>query len=96
MAAILLLAGTKGKRKILPNSNVMLHDLSGASNGKFRDILIEVKEMNKTHNKIINIIKENTNLSEAQIEELLKNDFWMNSEEALKYGIVDKIIKKES
>ena len=98
MAAILLLAGTKGKRKILPNSNVMLHDLSGGAKGKFQDIMIEVKEMNKIHEKIFNIIKENTNLTEQQIEENLKNDFWLTSEEALKYGIVDKIvtIKKES
>lgn len=92
MAAILLMSGTKGKRKILPNSNVMLHDLSGGATGKYKDIMIEVKEMNKIHNKIHNIIKQNTNLTEEQIEENLKNDFWLNSKEALEYGIVDKII----
>lgn len=92
MAAILLLSGTKGKRKILPNSTVMLHDLSGGAKGKFSDIMIEVKEMEKIHHKIFNIIKENTNLTEEQINENLKNDFWLNSEDALKYGIVDTII----
>ena len=93
MAALLLLSGTKGKRKILLNSNVMLHDLSGGASGKFKDIMIEVREMNRIHKKIYNIIKNNTKLSENQIEEKLKNDFWLNSEEALKYGIVDKIIE---
>ena len=92
MAAILLLSGTVGKRKILPNSTVMLHDLSGGTQGKFTDIMIEVKKMNKMHKKIFDIIKENTKLTEEQIENNLKNDFWLNSEEALKYGIVDKII----
>lgn len=96
MAAILLLSGTKGKRKILPNSNVMLHDLSGGATGKFNDIMIEVKEMQKIHQKIFNIIKQNTNLTEEQINDNLKNDFWLDSEEALKYGIVDKIILTKS
>lgn len=96
MAAILLLSGTKGKRKILPNSNVMLHDLSGGAKGKFSDIMVEVKEMQKVHQKIFDIIKQNTNLDEKQINENLKNDFWLNSEEALKYGIVDTIIKPKN
>ena len=93
MAAILLLAGTKGKRKILPNSKVMLHDLAGGAVGKYKDIMVEVEEINKLHDKIFDIIRKNTKLNEQQIEEILKRDFWLNSEEALEYGIVDKIIK---
>lgn len=93
MAAILLLAGTKGKRKILPNSKVMLHDLAGGAVGKYKDIMVEVEEINKLHNKIFDIIRKNTKLTEKQVEEILKRDFWLNSEEALEYGIVDKIIK---
>lgn len=92
MAAIILLVGTKGKRKILPNSKVMLHDLSGEAKGKFKDVITEVKEMNKLHNKIFEIIENNTNFTKEQIEENLKNDFWLNSEEALRFGLVDKII----
>lgn len=95
MAAIILLAGCKGKRKILPNSKVMLHDLSGEAKGKFKDVITEVKEMNKLHNKLFEIIKNNTNLTMEQIEENLKNDFWLNSDEALKYGVVDKIISNK-
>ncbi len=92
MAVIILLAGTKGKRKILPNSKVMLHDLLGEAKGKFKDVITEVKEINKLHNKLFGIIKNNTNLTMEQNEENLKNDFWLNSYEALKYGVVDKII----
>ena len=92
MAAIILLAGTKGKRKILPHSKVMLHDLSGGATGKYKDVLTEVNELNKLHDILFNIIKDKTCLTISQIEENLKNDFWLNSEEALKYGLVDKII----
>ena len=60
MAAILLMSGTKGKRKILPNSNVMLHDVSAGTSGKYKDIMVEVKELKKTHDKIFNIIRKNT------------------------------------
>lgn len=92
MAAIILLAGTKGKRKILPNSKVMLHDLSGEAKGKYKDVITEVKEMNKLHNKLFEIITEKTNLTMDQVEDKLKNDFWLSSEEALNYGLVDKIV----
>ena len=93
MAAILLISGTKGKRKILPNSNVMLHDLAGSAKGKFDDIMVEIKEIQKRQEKIFNIINKNTNLTKEQINEFLKKDFWLTSEEALKYGVVDQIIK---
>ena len=93
MAAILLISGTKGKRKILPNSNVMFHDLSGSAKGKFDDIMVEIKEIQKLHEKIFNIINKNTNLTKEQINEFLKKDFWLTSEETLKYGVVDQIIK---
>lgn len=92
MAAIILLSGTKGKRKILPNSRVMLHDLSGETKGKYKDIITEIQEMNKIHNRLFEIVRENTNLTINQIEEYLRNDFWLSGEEAVKYGIVDKII----
>ena len=93
MAAIILLSGTKGKRKILPNSKVMLHDLSGEAKGKYKDIITEVNELNKIHNNIFEIVRSKTNLSMEQIEEYLKNDFWLDCNEALKFGIVDKLIK---
>ena len=92
MAAILLLLGTKGKRMILPNSKVMLHDLSAGTSGKYNDMLIDFEQWNKTHEKMHKLIKENTYLTEEIIETKLKTDYWLTSEEALKFGIVDKII----
>ena len=96
MAALLLLSGTKGKRKILENSNVMLHDLSGGTTGKYGDIMAATQHMQKTHRKIFDIIQKNTNLTDEEIEVNLKNDFWLDSEEALRYGIVDKIISSSN
>ena len=93
MAAIILLSGTKGKRKILPNSKVMLHDLSGEVKGNYNTIVNEIEEMKKLHNIIFEIINENTNLTKKEIEKYLKKDFWITSKEALNYKIVDKIIK---
>ena len=96
MAALLLLSGTKGKRKILENSNVMLHDLSGGTTGKYGDIMAATQHMQKTHRKIFDIIQKNTNLTDEEIEVNLKNDFWLDSEEVLRYGIVDKIISSSN
>ena len=71
----------------------MLHDLSGEAKGKYKDIITEVNELNKIHNNIFEIVRSKTNLSMEQIEEYLKNDFWLDCNEALKFGIVDKLIK---
>ena len=95
MAAIILMSGTKGKRMILPNSKVMIHDLFGEAKGKFNDVLTEFEEMNKTRKTICNIISNNTAITNDQLENCLKKDFWINSSEAVKYGIVDKVITKE-
>ena len=92
MASILLMSGTKGKRKILTHSRVMLHELSTATDGKISDILVFTKEMQRTHKTLSNIIVENSALSEAQVEEELKKDFWLDSNQAIKLGIVDKIV----
>ena len=92
MAAIILLSGTKGKRKILPNSKVMLHDLSGEAKGNYNNIINEIEEIKKLHNKLFEIINLNTKLTKDEIKNNLEQDFWLTSNEALKYGIVDKII----
>lgn len=92
MASILLMSGTKGKRKILTHGRVMLHELSTATDGKISDILVYTNEIQRTHKTLSNIIVENSSLSKEQVEIELKKDFWLNSNEALKLGIVDKII----
>lgn len=92
MASILLMSGTKGKRKILTHGRVMLHELSTATDGKISDILVYTNEIQRTHKTLSNIIVENSSLSKEQVEIELKKDFWLNSNEALKLGIVDKIV----
>lgn len=92
MASILLMSGTKGKRKILTHGKVMLHELSTGTDGKISDILVFTNEIQKTHKTLSNIIVENSALSKEQVEIELKKDFWLDSNEALKLGIVDKII----
>lgn len=92
MASILLMSGTKGKRKILSHGRVMLHELSAGTDGKISDILVFTDEIKKTHNILIDIIAENSLLSKKQAELELKKDFWLDSGEAIKLGIVDKVI----
>lgn len=92
MASILLMSGTKGKRKILTHGRVMLHELSSSTDGKISDILVFTNEIQKTHKTLSEIIVENSSLSNEQVQIELKKDFWLDSSEALKFGIVDKII----
>lgn len=92
MASILLMSGTKGKRKMLPHGRVMLHELSTKTDGKISDILVFTNEIQKTHRSLLNIIVENSFLSQSQVEVELKKDFWLDCNEALRLGIVDKVI----
>lgn len=92
MASIILMSGTKGKRKILPHAKVMLHDISTGFDGKFRDVIVASNEAKKTHDILMNIIVENTNMQKDYIDTNLREDFWLDSRQAINYGIVDKII----
>jgi len=91
MGAFLLSSGTKGKRFALPNSEIMIHQPLGGTQGQASDIAIQADQIIKTKKKLNKILSENTSQSLTKIEKDTDRDFFMSAEEALKYGIVDKI-----
>lgn len=93
MGSILLVAGTKGKRKILPNGRVLIHQPWGGTVGTAADMTIEVNEINKDKERLYNILAHHTGKSVEEIMADSDRDFWLDAEGALNYGCVDEIIK---
>jgi len=93
MASVILSAGAKGKRFILPNSEVMIHQPHGGSEGQASDIEISAKQILKLRASLNKILAKNTGKPLAQVEKDVDRDFFMGAEEALKYGIVDEVLK---
>ncbi|MFA6519311.1 MAG: ATP-dependent Clp endopeptidase proteolytic subunit ClpP [Candidatus Paceibacterota bacterium] len=90
-AAILLSAGQKGKRYALPNAEVMIHQPHGGAEGQATDIEITAKQILKLRAVLNKILSKNTGQPLAKIEKDVERDFFMTSEEAKKYGLVDKV-----
>lgn len=95
MGAFLLAGGTKGKRAILPNAEVMIHQPMGGSKGQASDIQIQAKQIIETKSKLNKLLSKFTGKTIKKIEVDSDRDYWMSAEEALSYGIVDKILTKE-
>lgn len=94
MGAILLTAGTKGKRSALPHSRVMIHQPMGGAEGQASDIEITAREIMKTKKELYNILAHHTGKSAEQIEKDADRDFWMTSTEAVEYGMIDEVLQK--
>ena len=92
MAAVMLAAGEKGKRFILPNAEVMIHQPSGGAEGMAADIEITAKQILKLRERLNKILATSTGQTIKKIETDVDRDFFMTAEEALKYGIVDKVL----
>jgi len=90
--AIVLAAGKKGKRYALPNSEIMIHQPYGGAEGRAADIEITAKQILKTRERLNKMLADNTGKPLAQVEKDVDRDYFMNAEEAKKYGIIDKII----
>ncbi len=94
MGAFLLTSGAKGKRFILPNSRVMLHQPHGGSQGQATDIEIQAREIIKTKRTLNEIIVRHTGKPFEQVEKDTDRDFYLGAQEAIEYGIVDKIVTR--
>ena len=95
-AAILLAAGTKGKRFALPNSEIMIHQVIGAAEGQATEIEISARHILRVKDKLNRILSTLTSQSLEKIEKDTDRDFFMDAEEAKKYGIVDQIVKSKN
>lgn len=92
-AAVLLAAGTKGKRYALPNARIMIHQVMGGVEGQQKDIEIQAKEISRIKDQINEILAKHTGQSVKRIEQDSDRDYFMSADEAQKYGLIDKIIK---
>ena len=94
MGAFLLAAGAKGKRYALPNSRIMIHQPLGGYRGQASDIEIHAREILQLRDKLNSILGKHTGQKVSKIEKDVDRDNFMSSEQALEYGIIDKIIDK--
>jgi ATP-dependent Clp protease protease subunit len=96
MGAFLLAGGEKGKRFILPNAEVMIHQPSGGAHGQATEIEIVAKQILRTKESLNRMLSENTGQKYEKVCEDTERDNWMTAQEALDYGLIDKIIDKRA
>jgi ATP-dependent Clp protease, protease subunit len=94
MGAVLLAAGAKGKRSLLPNSRVMIHQPHGGTQGVMTDMEISLKEGIRTKELLIDMMVKYTGQKRDKVRADMERDLWMDAKEAIKYGIIDSIIEK--
>ncbi len=95
MGAVLLAGGEKGKRYVLPNSEVMIHQPLGGTEGQASDIMIHADHIIKTKERLNKMLAHHTGQPLKVLEKDTDRDFFMNAQESKKYGIIDKIIEKK-
>ena len=93
MGAVLLAAGTRGKRYALPNSDIMIHQVSGGAQGTASDVERTVEWMFKIKKRLIHILSQHTGKTEEQVQTDSDRDYWMSAEDARAYGLVDEVVK---
>lgn len=96
MGGILLAAGTKGKRFSLPNSRILLHQPMGGFTGQASDVAIQAKEILRIKEVLTKILSDQCGQDSNRIKDLLERDFYMTAEEALEFGLIDKVYKDKT
>ncbi len=94
LGAVLLAAGTKGKRYVMPNARVMIHQVSGGFSGQATDMKIQMAQIEAIKKLMNGILSKHTGKTPEQVGEDAERDYWMTPKEAVEYGVADKIIKK--
>lgn len=92
MGSFLLAGGAKGKRIALPNAEIMIHQVLGGAQGQATDVEITTKHLLKTKEKLNRMLAENTGKDYETVCAATERDNWMSAEEALKFGIIDKVM----
>ena len=96
MGAILLAAGTTGKRSALPHSRVMIHQPLGGAQGQASDIEITAREIIRVKNELFDILSQHTGVPKKKIERDADRDHWLSAQEALEYGLIDSVLTKRT
>ena len=96
MAAVILAAGTKGKRFSLPNAEILLHQVAGGMQGQATDIEITAKQIVKMKEKLNEILADHTGQPLGKVEKDTDRDFYLTAQEAKKYGLIDEVIGTKS
>ena len=96
MGAFLLSSGAKGKRKALPNSEIMIHQPLGGAKGQATDIVIQAEQIVKIKNKLTKLLSEQTGQPLDKISTEMERDYYMSADEAKEYGLVDEVIVKKT
>jgi ATP-dependent Clp protease protease subunit len=94
MGAFLLSSGTKGKRLALPNAEIMIHQPSAGTQGQITDMAIHLKRLETIKDRMNHILSENTGKSLDVVREACERDNFMSAEEAMEFGLIDKVITK--
>lgn len=94
MDAMIALSGTKGMRKMMPHARYMLHSVSSGVKSNIHDMKITLEEISRLQDMMMNMIAEASNKDVEQVKKDCERDFWMSTEEAIKYGVVDTIVEK--
>ena len=92
MGAVLLAAGTRGKRRILPNAETMIHQPLGGAGGQASDVLIRAKHLERTRTRLTNLLADYTGKTRKKLMTDMERDYFTTAEESVEYGLVDEVI----